>query len=257
MQNPVKTRLRQGKSSIGTWNMIGHPIVAEILARAGYDWVAVDTEHGVADFAQAVTQMQIIQGWGSIPLVRLPINEPVYFKWALDGGAYGVIVPMVNSAEDAHNAVAYARYPPAGIRGMAITRQHEFGSDFHGYTSRANDETLVALMIEHIEAVNHIEQILDEPGIDAIFIGPYDLSGSMNLMGQTHHPDVEKACQHALEVARAKGVAPGLHIVEPRPGELRQRIAEGYRFIALGMDLTMLNTSARDLLVQPVGVASS
>ncbi len=247
MHNPVKAKLRRGEHTIGTWNMIGHPLIAEMMARAGFEWVTVDTEHGVVDMHLAVTQMQIIQGYGATPLVRLPINDPVYYKWALDGGAYGVIVPLVNTAEDAYNAVSYARYPPDGVRGTGITRQHAFGSEFEAYATTANQETLIIVMIEHIDAVNNIETILNQPGIDAIFIGPYDLSGSMNLMGQTHHPDVEKACRHVLDVAKAKSVAPGLHIVLPQPGELQHRIEEGYRFIGLGTDLTMLNNAAREM----------
>jgi 2-dehydro-3-deoxyglucarate aldolase len=250
MHNAVKARLKQGLPSIGTWNMIGHPVVAEILAQAGFEWVAVDMEHGVVDWPQAVAQMQAVQASGVLPLCRLPVNEPVHFKWALDGGAVGVIVPMVTSVADAERAVASAKYPPEGIRGVGVCRAHGYGATFDAYVQSANDETLVVLQIEHIDAVKQIEAICAVPGVDGVFIGPYDLSGSMNLMGQTHHPDVEEAVAHVLEVSQDCGVAPGLHVVDPRPGEVAERIEDGFRFIALGLDTMMLSKAMRDLVAQ-------
>lgn len=250
MKNPIKEKLAAGQVSIGSWNMIGHPVVAEILAQSGFDWLALDMEHGVIDWPQAVVQMQAIQGCSCVPLCRLPINDPVHFKWALDAGAAGVIVPMIRSAQEARRAVAAAMYPPDGIRGVGICRAHCYGMCFDEYVSMANAETLVVLQIEHIDAVNDIEQICAVPGIDAIFIGPYDLSGSMGRIGQLRHPDVEQAVAHVLQVAQSSEVAPGLHIVDPRPGEIEQRIEEGFRLIALGMDVLFLRKSAQALLAQ-------
>ena len=226
MQNSVKATLLAGEASIGTWNMIGHPMVAEILAQSGFDWVALDMEHGVMDWPQAVVQMQVIQGNGSAALCRLPVNDPVHFKWALDAGAEGVIVPMIRTANDARLAVRSSKYPPQGARGVGICRAHDYGISFDEYVSTANAETLVALQIEHIDAVNSIEQICAVPGVDALFIGPYDLSGSMGQMGEVHSPMVEQAVTRVLQVAKASGIAPGLHIVDPRPGEIEERIED-------------------------------
>ena len=248
MKNIVKQKLALGKVSIGTWNMIGHSLVTEILANAGYDWVAMDMEHGVMGFPQLASLCQVLESKGVVPMCRLPGIQAEYFKWALDAGVQGVIVPLIQTAEDAERSVAFAKYAPEGIRGVALTRVHEFGEKFDEYVATANRETLVVIMIEHIDAVNNIEEILDVPGIDAVFIGPYDLSCSMNLMGQVHHPDVEVVCKKVIDVATTKGIASGLHIVDPLPGELEKRIADGYTFIALGMDVTMLNSASRFFL---------
>jgi len=247
MKNPVKVKLAQGGISMGTWNMIGHPVVAEILALAGFDWIALDLEHGIMDWPQAAVQMMAMQGTACVPLCRLPANEPMHFKLALDAGALGVIVPMIDSAESASRAVACAKYPPQGMRGVGIARAHGYGTRFDEYVSAANAETLVALQIEHVDAVNHIEEICAVPGVDAIFIGPYDLSGSMDRIGQLRHPEVEEAVAHALAAAKSSGVAPGLHVVDPRPGEVAQRVAEGFRFMAVGLDVLLLGNSAREL----------
>jgi 2-dehydro-3-deoxyglucarate aldolase len=227
--------------------MIGHPVVAEILASAGFEWIALDMEHGIMDWPQAAMQMMAMQGTTCAPMCRLPANDPVNFKLALDAGATGVIVPMIRSAEEAHAAVASARYPPEGVRGVALGRAQGYGALFDEYVRAANAEILVALQIEHIDSINQIEEICSVPGVDAVFIGPYDLSGSMNRMGQLHHPEVEQAVAHALEVAKSSGVAPGLHIVDPRPGEVAGRVAEGFRFIAVGLDVLLLGNSARAL----------
>lgn len=250
MKNLVKDKLARGEVSIGTWNMIGHPVVAEILAQAGFDWIALDMEHGTIDWPQAVVQMQAMQGNSCVPLCRLPANDPVHFKQSLDVGAWGVIVPMIRSVQDARRAVASAKYPPDGIRGVGICRAHAYGVQFDEYVRTANAETLVVLQIEHIDGVKDIEQICAVPGVDAIFIGPYDLSGSMERMGQLYHPDVEQAVAHTLQVAKSSGVVPGLHIVDPRQGEIAQRIEEGFRFIAVGLDVLLLGKSARALAFQ-------
>lgn len=255
MKNSVKDKLRRGLPTIGSWNMIGHSLVAEIMAQAGFDWIVLDMEHGSLDWPQAIQQMQAIQTTPCVPLCRLPVNELVYYKWALDAGAYGIIAPMVNSADEARRAVASAKYPPLGTRGVGVCRAHRHGAGFDDYVASANDETLVVLQIEHIDGVHAMEEICAVPGVDAVFIGPYDLSGSMNLMGQTRHPDVQRAVGHVLEVARAHSVAPGLHVVDPKPNEVRQRIDEGFRFIAVGLDTLMLSLAMRALIPQFDGAA--
>ncbi|MGC9349311.1 MAG: HpcH/HpaI aldolase family protein [Anaerolineae bacterium] len=250
MQNPIKAKLAQGEVTVGTWSMIGHPVVAEILAQAGFDWIVLDMEHGVVDWPQALGLVQAIEGRGCMPICRLPINEPEHFKWALDTGAGGVMVPLIRSVEDAERAVMYAKYPPEGIRGISICRAHGYGATFQSYVETANEETLVVLQIEHIDAVNEIEDICAVPGVDAVFIGPYDLSGSMGLMGQIHHPQVEDAVSRVFEAAVAADVAPGLLIVEPAPGEVARRISDGFQFIAVGLDTLMLVRAAEDLMDQ-------
>ena len=172
-------------------------------------------------------------------------------------GAAGVIVPLIKSTDDARCSVASARYPPDGVRGVGVTRVHGYGAKFEEYVSEANAETLVALQIEDKDGVSNIEQICAVPGIDAIFIGPYDLSGSMGLMGQLHHPDVEQAVGHVAQVVQSSGIAPGLHIVDPRPGDIEQRVYEGFRFIAVGLDTLFLSNATRSLVDQWVHMEMS
>ncbi len=250
MRNQVKAKLARGTATVGTWTMIGHPAVAEILGEAGFDWVVLDVEHGMMDWPRVLAQIQAVQGQGCAAICRVPVNAPEHFKWALDLGAEGVMVPLVQNADEARQAVAAARYPPDGSRGVGVCRAHGYGARFQSYVDTANDEVLVILQIEHIDAVHDIEAICAVPGVDVVFIGPYDLSGSLGVMGQIHHPDVEQAVVHVFEVAQAAGVAPGLLIAEPQPGELAARLAEGFRFVAVGLDTLMLVRGAQHLIGQ-------
>lgn len=250
MKNRVKAKLARGEATVGSWTMIGHPAVAEILAQAGFDWVVLDVEHGSMDWPRVLPQVQAVQGQSCAAICRVPINSPEHFKWALDLGTEGVMVPWVRTADDAKAAVAAAKYPPEGIRGVGVCRAHGYGARFGPYVETANDETLVILQIEHIDAVNNIEEICTVPGIDVVFIGPYDLSGSMGLMGQIHHPDVEDAVSRVFEAARRAGIAPGLLIAEPEPDEIARRIDAGFKFIAVGLDTLMLVRGAQALVSQ-------
>jgi 2-dehydro-3-deoxyglucarate aldolase len=236
--------------SIGSWVSIAHPVVADILAHAGYDWVAIDAEHTAIDLAEILTSMMGIEGRGSVPLVRLSQNDdPAQVKAVMDAGAAGVIVPMVNSKADAERAVSNVKYPPEGTRGVGLSRAQGYGADFEQYVERANVDGLLMVQIEHINAVERIAEILSVPGIDGTFVGPYDLSASMGLSGQLDHADVLAAQQHVLDIAIERGVAPGIHLVQPDDAEenLRRASAAGYKFIALGVDMLFLGDSARQL----------
>jgi 2-dehydro-3-deoxyglucarate aldolase len=243
--NLVKRKLNQGLVSLGTWNLIGHPLVTEILANAGYEWITLDLEHGTISFPDLASYCQLLEGKGVLPFCRLPGLEPEYFKWALDAGAMGVIVPMIKTSQDARDSVRYAKYPPQGERGTALTRVHAFGDTFDEYMALANQETLLVLMIEHIDAVDNIKAIATVEGVDALFIGPYDLSSSLNLTGQLQHPEVEAACDEVLRTARSHDIAAGIHLVDPTPEEIALRIRQGYTMIALGMDVVMLRKSSQ------------
>ena len=243
--NLVKRKLNQGMVSLGTWNLIGHPLVTEILANAGYEWIPLDLEHGTFPFSDLASYCQLLEGKGVLPLCRLPGLQPEYFKWALDAGAMGVIVPMIKTSQDALTCVGYAKYPPQGERGTALTRVHAFGDTFDEYMALANQETMLVLMIEHIEAIHHIEAIAAVEGVDVLFIGPYDLSSSMNLTGQLNHPDVDAACEKVLNAAHVHGIAAGIHLVDPTPEEIALRMRQGYTMIALGIDVVMLRKSSQ------------
>lgn len=242
--NTLKERLKLGEVALGAWNMIDNFTVAEILASTGVDWVAIDMEHGTGT-TQLIPRIAAIEAAGCAPLCRLPAKEPIYYKQVLDNGAAGVIVPMVNYPTDARTVILNTKYPPDGARGVGVCRAHGHGAYFQEYMDQA--DPLVVVQIEHIQAVEYIDSICMEE-IDVAFIGPYDLSGSMGLLGQVHHPDVEKAIARVAEaVNKVSRVALGIHIVEPQPGELQQRIAEGYQFIALGLDTTILRNGMVNL----------
>lgn len=249
LASEIKKRLRSGQASLGSWMSMAHPSIAEILAGAGYEWVVVETEHTAIDVSEVLRLIMAIEGAGAIPLVRLAWNDPIQCKAVLDSGAAGVIVPMVNTKADAELAVKAAKYPPMGFRGVGLARAQRYGERFSEYVSSANDDSLLIVQIEHVDAVRNIEEILSVPGIDGTFIGPYDLSMSMGLPGQIDHPDVVAARRRVLEATKARGVAPGIHLVHPDRAavDLAAALAEGYRFIALGTDILFLGDSCRAL----------
>lgn len=245
----IKEKLSRGEPSLGSWMSMGHVSIAEILASAGYDWVVVETEHTAIDVSEVLRLVIAIEGRGAVPLVRLAWNDPIQCKAVLDSGAAGVIVPMVNTRADAELAVKAAKYPPLGCRGIGLARAQGYGTSFHAYVTRANAETLLVVQIEHIDAVNNIEEILSVPGIDATFIGPYDLSMSMGLPGQLSHPAVVAAGERVLQATLAHGLTAGIHLVHPdrAAADLPDYLARGYRFIALGTDILFLGDSCRAL----------
>lgn len=246
----VKQTLHAGRVSLGTWLSLAHVSVAEILAGAGFQWVVVDTEHTAIDVSEVLPLLIAIERRGAVPLVRLAWNDPIQCKAVLDSGAAGVIVPMVNSKAEAELAVRSAKYPPMGLRGASLARAHDYGPGFAEYMRAANDETLLIVQIEHIDAVSRIEEILSVPGIDGTFIGPYDLSASMGLTGQLTHPDVEAARRRVLDATLARGLAAGVHVVNPETAtaDLERAVGAGYRFVAMCSDMLLLGHAARALV---------
>ena len=251
----IKDKMRRGEPSIGTWMSMANPSIAEILAMAGYDWVVVETEHTGIDVSEVLRLLIAIEQRGSIPLVRLAWNDPIQAKAVLDSGAAGVLVPMINTREEAELAVKMTKYPPLGYRGVGLARAQGYGENFNEYVEHANDDTLLMVQIEHKDAVANIEEILSVPGIDGTFIGPYDLSMSMGIPGQITHPDLLVAKRKVLDATLAKGLIAGVHFVQPRTAleDCQKAVAEGYRFIALGTDILFLGDSARALQKQTSG----
>jgi 2-dehydro-3-deoxyglucarate aldolase len=243
----IKQTFRDGKVSIGSWLSMGHVSIAEILASAGYDWVVIETEHTAIDVSEVLRLIIAIEGRGAIPLVRLAWNDPIQAKAVMDSGAAGVLVPMVNSKADAERAVQSIKYPPIGFRGVGLARAQGYGVSFDEYVRMANDHSLLMVQIEHIDGVQNIDDILSVPGIDGTFIGPYDLSLSMGLAGQLRHPDVEAAKHRVAEAVKAHGLVAGIHLVHPDTAvdDLKQCVALGYQFIALGTDILFLGDSCR------------
>jgi 2-keto-3-deoxy-L-rhamnonate aldolase RhmA len=245
----IKQKFQKGEVSIGSWMSMGHVSIAEILSSAGFDWVVVETEHTAIDVSEVLRLLIAIELHGAVPLVRLAWNDPIQAKAVMDSGAGGVIVPMVNTKAEAELAVKSVKYPPLGFRGVGLARAQGYGVSFDEYVQTANQDSLLMVQIEHIDAVSNIEEILSVPGIDGTYIGPYDLSCSMGLTGKINHPDVEAAKDRVLESTLSHGLVPGIHLVHPDMArdELGECARKGYRFIALGTDILFLGDSARSM----------
>lgn len=240
----IRNSLSANQSSIGSWIQIPHSSVAEIMGQSGYDWVAVDMEHGAISVHQLPDLFRALELGGTLPLARLAQGQIKDCKQALDAGAGGVIVPMVESAEQLIQIRDACRWPPAGTRGVGFSRANLFGKYFENYAEEAQAPLLVA-MIEHIRAVDNLENILEVEGLDAILIGPYDLSASMNLTAQFEHTDFLNMMNKIRLLCHKHDIPCGVHIVKPDPRILAQRIEEGYRFIAYSIDAVLLNETAQ------------
>jgi 2-dehydro-3-deoxyglucarate aldolase len=241
----LKSRLGKTQFTLGSWITLAHPGIAEIMSRAGFDWLTVDLEHSVITIREAEELIRVIALCGVCPLVRLSANDFVQIKRVMDAGAHGVIVPMVNSAADAEQAVEAVRYPPEGRRGVGLARAQGYGSIFERYRDWVNQESVVIVQIEHIEAVNNLKKILSVDGVDGFIVGPYDLSGSLGVPGQFDHPLMHKAMDRIQTIGIASGKAAGIHVIEPDIKGLRQRIDEGFSFVAYSLDIRMLDCACR------------
>jgi len=241
-KNRVKELWREGKATVGTWLVLGSPIAAEIIAQMGFDWVVVDTEHGAIDIGTTQSIIQAILTTNTVPIVRVPWNDPMLIKRALDAGAYGLVIPMVNSREEAVRAVKASRYPPVGIRSYGGPRVRLYGG--MDYFEHANEEILVIVQIEHIEAVNRAEEIISVEGIDGFFIGPSDLAISMGLKPGLDNTDPRhiEAVSKVLAAGKKHHVPGGIHVGSPEA--VNERIAQGFQFIALSSDEGFLRGAA-------------
>jgi len=218
--------------------------VAEIMGQAGYDWVAVDLEHAGFSIETLPDIFRALELGGTCPFARIAQCHPKDIKQALDAGARGLIIPMIEDRKQLENAINWTYYPPMGVRGVGYSRANLYGKDFSSYTQNESRNIMIAAQIEHVHAVNNLDAILSVDGLDTIMVGPYDLSGSMNLTAQFEHPDFLKVMDTIFQKAKTYGVPMGLHIVQPDPDLLRSKIDEGYQFIAYGIDAVFLYRSA-------------
>ncbi len=247
--NSVRQALLNREPIFGSWLQIGpYPALAEILANAGYDWLGVDCEHSDIDVEGFTALARGMFGRGAVPLARVRENDTLAIRQMLDAGAQGVIVPLINTAAEARRAVAAAKYPPQGVRGFCFSRMNNYGIDFPDYAANANDNIAVVVMIESKQAVENIDEILTVDGVDGVFIGPYDMSGSYCLIGQTDHPVIREACKKVVDACSRHGKAAGLHLVNPTPEAIAKTLACGFTFIALGVDMVFLNQAAKSAL---------
>lgn len=238
---------KKTKMSIGSWLSTGSPYIAEIMAKAGFEWLVIDMEHSAANGIMMVQRLiQVIDLSGCKPLVRVGSSDPLQIKLVLDAGAKGIIVPMVNSKDDALAVVRAAKYAPQGRRGVGLWRAQGYGRNFKEYFDTFNDEGLVIAQVEHIDAIDNIIEILAVDGIDGFIVGPYDLSASIGAPGDFSNPGYLKAIKKLENVIAQTNKWVGIHIVHPDRKVLRERLAKGYNFIAYGVDFTYLTSIVDD-----------
>jgi len=245
MGSDIKARLADGKCTIGSWMQLSDASVAQIMGSSGYDWIAVDLEHGDFPKKNLADIFRALELGKTVPFARLSDTSPTSIKQTLDAGAKGLIFPMIESGEQLADAISWALYPPEGKRGIGFCRANNFGENFEPYFKQANQVTIVA-QIEDIRAVNNLDAILSVKGLDAVMVGPYDLSGSMNLTGQFDHPDFVQVMEDISARANAHKIPMGLHIVQPDRDLLEQKIDQGYQFIAYGIDALFLYRAAQN-----------
>ncbi|MGE0758665.1 MAG: HpcH/HpaI aldolase/citrate lyase family protein [Pirellulaceae bacterium] len=247
--NPVKQKLRSGQPSFGTWLSLGDLYATRVLARMGFDWLTLDIEHSAIDWSRATTIFAAIADAGCVPLARVPEGTHHYIKRVLDAGAWGIVVPMVDTVEQARVAIAAAKYPPVGNRSVGGgMHSMNFQASAGEYYERANDEILVVLQTESPQGVENAEAIYRLPGCDAIFIGPNDLRFQMRAPDGTFPTaaQLEALIQRVIEVGKKVGTPTGIHAMDP--DSALERARQGMQFIAIGSDLRMMSQRGQEIL---------
>jgi len=236
----IRRKLNSGGCSIGSWMQIPNSSIAEIMGCSGYEWVAIDMEHGAISVERLPDLFRGLELGSTLPLVRIAQGKAKDCKMALDAGAGGVIVPMVESAKQLEKVKDNTRWPPSGKRGVAFSRANMFGKNFDDYIDEAQQPLLVA-MIENVNAIENLDEILKVKGLDAIIIGPYDLSASMGVTAEFNNSVFIKTMNEIKGKAATENIPCGIHIVDPNSIDLKQKIKNGYSFIAYSMDAVFLS----------------
>lgn len=245
-KNIVLERLKKDQPALGGWIMGNSAVSAEIMAQSGFSWVCVDAEHSQVSKETALNMFRAIELHGAEPFVRVSSNNEVEIKKHLDMGARGIIVPMVKSAQDVLNALSYIKFPPEGKRSYALPRCTGYGEFSDEYFKKANQEVFVGIMIEHIDALIDLDKIFSYKAINAVFVGPYDLSGSMGIPGQFDNIEFLEAMETIQKKASQYNVTMGYHEVHPTPENISQLLKKGIRFIACGIDTIFLMEKSKE-----------
>jgi 2-dehydro-3-deoxyglucarate aldolase len=239
----IKRKLKNGEATVGSWMQIPDSSIAEIMGSCGYDWVAVDLEHGKFSTEKLPEIFRALELGGTQPFARVAQACSNDIKQALDSGAKGLIFPMIESENQLEQAISNALYPPLGKRGVGYARANLFGKRFESYLKKANDLVLIA-QIENIAAVQELDKILQVKYLDGIMVGPYDLSASMGLTAQFEHPEFLNAMESIRRKSVKYNIPMGAHVVQPDRKLLQNQLKEGYQFIAYSIDSVFLYKSA-------------
>ena len=254
--NKLKKALINNEVTFGTWVQIPHPSIIEIIAYnsgSKLDWICIDMEHGVIDIESMTNLIRTIEKFDIVPIVRIPKNDYIWIHRVLDAGAKGLIIPMVKTADEARDVVKEALYPPLGQRSFGYSRANVYGKDFDNYVRTANEEISIVIQIEHIEAINNLDFILDVKGINATFIGPYDLSGSIGLPGDFERDEYQNALKFYISQSLELSVIKGIHIVRPTDEKIKFAVNTGYKMVAIGTDAVFLEEKCKNIFGESVG----
>lgn len=235
----IRNKIKNNQVSIGSWMQISNPTIAEIMGNSFFEWIAIDQEHGHFSNHQLPDIFRALELTNTLPLVRLRDSSMVSCKEVLDAGAGGVIVPMVESSDQLERIKSYSRWPPSGCRGVGFSRSNMFGKNFSNYALEAQSPLLIA-MVETKKGIDNIDKILTVKGLDAIMLGPYDLSASLGITADFENTKFKNAIRLFLEKTKEYNIPSGTHVVNPDNNELNKSILEGYKFIAYSIDSVFL-----------------
>lgn len=247
MANRVCELLKQGKVALGGWEGLNSTAAAEIMAKAGFDWVAADVEHATHSIQDYAYLAKAVKCQGCVPLARVFDKNPASIRRILDAGAQGVIVPMIRNADDAREVVAAAKFPPLGKRGVGGAPYCCYGLELGGDMARFNEEILVMVMVEQKEAVENIDEIMAVEGIDGIFLGPVDLSYSYGFGGQITHPIIYEAMDRVRQACLKYGKAPGMHLLGGQKA-IKEAIDRGFTFLALSTAANFIYNGSKQVI---------
>ena len=245
LRNPFKQALKSGRLQLGLWHSLASHLVVEILANSGFDWIFIDTEHSPNELPMVLTQLQAMGGGTAHAVVRPAWNDPVVIKRLLDVGAQSLLIPYVETAEEAERAVQSVRYPPRGFRGFASQARASRYGRIKGYHKAADAEICLLLQVETRRGLENLERIAGVEGVDGVFVGPGDLSAALGYLGQPNHPDMVKTIDDAIRRIKAAGSAPGILTGDPQLGQ--HYIEQGCLFAAVGSDIGILANGAEQL----------
>jgi len=242
----LKQKLNTNSNTIGSWITIPNNSIVEIMSVGSFDWLAIDMEHSSITNDQCQNLILAIESKKICPLVRVASNSSDKIKTAMDSGAHGIIVPMINSAKDAKRAVDYAKYAPLGKRGVGLSRAQNYGFEFDKYKLWQENESIIIAQIEHIEAIKNIEEIIFTQGIDGIIIGPYDLSASLGDAGNFNNNEFKNAIKKIETTCKINSFPIGYHVIEPNINEVKTKMKEGYSFIGFSIDFLFLGHKIKE-----------
>lgn len=243
----LKQKLAKRERVFGGWVSYREPAIAETFAKAGFDFIAIDMEHTTISTDEASRIITSVQSMGATCLPRPVSHNNDYIKPLLEAGADGMIIPMLNTKDEAQEQIRLQKFPPLGQRSYGVNRAHGYGFDFKPYVEGWNSSSLFIIQVESITAVDNIDQLIDVEGIDGVMVGPYDISGSLGVAGQTDHPKVLKAAERVVEACAKAGVSCMTQVADAKQDSVKEAFDQGYTAVILGSDLFILWKWAEDM----------